>query len=75
MVKKGKLSFFYFNTAHNVLLTPLPFHFSSLPHFIISLLNFFLLSFPPPQFCYFHSSFLRSLFLHNFDLFLPPPHS
>ena len=75
--KKASCLFFFFNTAHNVLLTPLPFHFyfSSLPHFIISVLNFFLLSFPPPQFCYFHSSFLRSLFLHNFDLFLPPPHS
>ena len=33
MVKKGKLSFFY--AAHNVLLTPLPFHFyfSPLPPF------------------------------------------
>ena len=43
MVKKGKLSFFY--AAHNVLLTPLPFHF----YFS-----------PLPQFYYFPSSIFSS---------------
>ena len=81
MVKKDKLSFFY--AAHNVLPTPLPFHFyfSPLPQFYYFPSSIFLfLLFPPPVVLlviqyYFRSSFLNSLLLYNFDVFPSPPRS
>ena len=65
IVKEDKPSFFY--TAHNVLLTPLPFHFYFPP--------------PSPHFYYFPSSSTSSSFLlfclekgQKKEVKIPPPH-
>ena len=62
-------------TAHNVLLTPLPFHlyFSPLPQFYYFPSSIFSSFIPSSTFLLFSPSFLNILLFLNFGLYPPPP--